>query len=193
MKNRQNFTIKESISETFKKLCDETGANMSKLVENFMVDYINQNNYGKTILETLESIESIKQIAIENYQTYSKMKPELDLSRFDGDDKKSKLLSRILITINILDTDSCRIGKDIIIFINKKWSQLFDDMIINDRLMDYKVIIDDKLDDFIICMKVLTEEDKMIVKVINNAKNYGAINHTDINIENHHVGFKIKS
>lgn len=195
MKNRQNFTIKESISETFKKLCDEKGINMSKLIETFMFDYINKNNYHKTILETLENIENIKQIGIENYQTFSQMKPELDLSEFNTDDhKKRKLLNRIFITINIIEHDTCKIGRDTIILMSEKYSKLFEDSILDDKLIGYKLIVNDILEDYIICMKVLTEEDKMIINIMNKDSVYkGQLNKKEIDIEKHHVGFKIKS
>jgi hypothetical protein len=194
MKNRQNFTIKESISQTFKKICEEEGANMSKLIENFMVDYINQNNYHKTILETLESIEDVKQIGIKNYEDFSQMKPELDLTEFDNDEyKKRKLLTRIIYSINIIENYTCKIGRDIVVFMSEKYFKLLRDLILDDKVMGYKIISNDILKDYIICMKVLTEEDKMIIKVMNSAKNYGAINHKDIDIGKHHVGFKIKS
>lgn len=41
-KTRQNFSIKIEISNEFKKICDERSINMSKLIENFMKDYINK-------------------------------------------------------------------------------------------------------------------------------------------------------
>lgn len=42
-KKRQNFSIDKDISELFKKKCDEKSVNMSKLIENFMREYISKN------------------------------------------------------------------------------------------------------------------------------------------------------
>lgn len=42
-KIRQNFSIKLDISNDFKKICDEKSINMSKLIENFMKEFIIKN------------------------------------------------------------------------------------------------------------------------------------------------------
>ena len=42
-KIRQNFSINKEISNKFKLICDRKSINMSKLIEKFMIEYINND------------------------------------------------------------------------------------------------------------------------------------------------------
>ena len=43
MKERQNFSIDSEILKDFKKLCDEKSINMSKLIQNMIKEFLDNN------------------------------------------------------------------------------------------------------------------------------------------------------
>lgn len=194
MKKRLNFTIDETTSELFRKICEDKSLNMSELVEGFMLNYIQNEDKYKAIKETMDNIDEIKNISIENYEKYSNKVPEIDLSNDTEDSKAKRLLGRINFSNNIIDFDTCRIGSERLILMSNKYSELFNKIIINDKIGDCYLHIDDILGDYIICMKLLSKEDIKIVEFMNNPNVYpGQLNKKNIEIKKHHVGFKIKS
>jgi post-segregation antitoxin (ccd killing protein) len=43
-KKRLNFSIDIKVSDDFKKVCNDKSINMSKLIENYMKEFIDKNN-----------------------------------------------------------------------------------------------------------------------------------------------------
>lgn len=194
MKTRLNFTIEEKTSESFKKICESNSVNMSQLIEDFMQGYIENDNYYKTIKDTIDNIEDIKKIASENYNKYSDKIAELDLSSEKNDEyAMRKLLTRINFSHNIIEFDTCRIGQKRLILMNKKAGKLFENLIKGENyLFGYEIYLDDKLGNYIVCMKVLNEDDKMIIELMNKQDVYGGqLNNKNIELTKHHVGFKV--
>lgn len=43
-RTRQNFSVDKKVSDTFRDVCDTNGYNMSKLIENYMKEFIKNNS-----------------------------------------------------------------------------------------------------------------------------------------------------
>lgn len=190
-KHRQNFTINEKISEEFKKVCNHMSVNMSKLIENYMEEYVKQNGVEIKLNEIINNLDSIKITASNNYglNEYGHKSP-LKLADImyltDNDEFKAnwKIITRIVMCSNLIAT-GLRCGPATTCIMSDENYKMLSSCIKNEKngkfIGGIEVIVDDKVGNFILCLRLLSESDiNLILQIDGN---------TDISKQ--YVGFEL--
>lgn len=194
-KNRQNFTINEKISEEFKKVCDDNSINMSKLIENYMVECIKKCNFDSNLQKIYDNLDEVKDIASSNFTKADEYSfGILKLSDYENEEIKArKIITRIVHSSNIIATQ-LRYGPANICIIGEKYYNIISKYLIwndplftngkdtrNPYLGDIKVIKNDNIGDFILSMRLISDLDVDIIKLCDDK----------IDLSKQYAGFEI--
>jgi hypothetical protein len=190
-KHRQNFTINEKTSEEFKKVCDHMSINMSKLIENYMEEYIEQNSIEIKLNDVINNLVSIKITASNNYELNEygykcplRLADIMELT--DNDEFKAnwKIITKIIMCSNLIAT-GLRCGPANVCIMNEENYNMLSACIKSEKngkfIGGIEVVVNNIIGNFILCLRLLSESDiNLILQLDGN---------TDISKQ--YVGFEL--
>ena len=184
-KHRQNFTVKKETLEEFKKVCDQKSVNMSKLIENYMEEYIKEYTFNNQIKSILDNIEEIKAISLLNSKEIApynilKLSDYEDEVKFDTTVIARKMITIILFCSNLIAT-KFRCGPARICIMSKENCNILSQCIRydigiskNEKFIgDIKIIENDTLGNIVLCLRLPSDYDiKSLEENIDISKQY---------------------
>jgi hypothetical protein len=188
-KNRQNFTISEKISDEFKKVCDHMSVNMSRLIENYMEEFIKLNSYDEKLKGILDNLNAIKIIAYNNYIKNEYGYVSLELSDYTDEAKIRKIITRIVHSSNII-AEQLKYGPANTCIINQKYYNMISKYLVSEKSGEFignmKIIKDNNIGDFILCIRLLSDDDLKIIDMYNST-----MENNEYDISKQYAGFEV--
>lgn len=153
-----SITLNDELTNTYKKICNDNSVNAVKPIESFMEKVIDKKRIEEELYNIISNIEDFKESSQSNLKDFN----ILDISDLDKEEKIKKIINRIIFASNKIDF-SLRTGKANYCIIGSKYYSKVKPLL-KKYIDGIKVIIEDKLGDNIIVMKLLSNDETKILK-----------------------------